>query len=344
MFTDKVSLTLSAGRGGNGVVAWVRAKYIPKGGPCGGNGGRGGSIFIKTTNDLFSLDHYRNSKILKAESGGDGGASCRQGKSGKDLILLVPCGTLIKCAESGEILFDLVENGQTVEICKGGRGGLGNDFFKSPTNRTPTKCTQGHPGELKEIEFELKLIADAGFVGLPNAGKSTLLSSLTPNKVKIGNYPFTTLKPNLSYIEYDDYSRIFLADIPGIIKDAHAGRGLGLEFLRHIERSHILVYVIDLAGQEGHDPFDDFLLLQEELKLYDETLLTKPFLVALNKCDEPAAQDNLAAFQAKYPFSQQTLVLISALTGDGLSLLRTKLKEILSEKSCPEGKALFCER
>lgn len=328
MFTDKVTLTLSAGRGGNGVVAWLRAKYLPKGGPAGGNGGRGGSIFIKTSNDIFSLDHYRNTTIIKAENGNDGGGNNRHGRAGKDLTILVPCGTLIKSSETGEVLYDLVENGEQIEICVGGRGGLGNSHFKTPTNRTPNKCTQGRPGDLLELEFELKLIADAGFVGLPNAGKSTLLSSLTSNKVKIGDYPFTTLKPNLSYIEYDDYIRIFLADIPGIIKNAHQGRGLGLEFLRHIERSHMLVYVIDLSAQDGHDPFDDFLLLQDELRLYDPRLLEKPFLVALNKCDEPTAQENLPPFMAKYPYPRESLVPISALTGQGLDQLSASLKDL----------------
>lgn len=328
MFTDKVIITLSAGRGGNGVVAWLRAKYLPKGGPAGGNGGRGGSIFIKTTNDLFSLDHYRNTTIIKAENGNDGGSNNRHGRGGKDLTILVPCGTLIKCTQTGELLYDLVENGHQIEICAGGRGGLGNSHFKTPTNRTPNKCTQGRPGGLLEVEFELKLIADVGFVGLPNAGKSTLLSSLTSNKVKIGDYPFTTLKPNLSYVEYDDYTRLFLADIPGIIKDAHQGRGLGLEFLRHIERSHLLVFVIDLSAQDGHDPFEDLLLLREELRLYDPQLLDRPFLVALNKCDEPSALENLPLFQAKYPFPLDTLIPISALTGEGLPLLRTQLKTV----------------
>jgi len=328
MFTDKVKLTLSAGRGGNGVIAWTRAKYLPKGGPCGGNGGRGGSIFIKTTNDLFSLDHYRNTKLIKAQNGNDGGQNCRHGRGGKDRTLLVPCGTLIKCAKSGDILYDLVENDKTVEICTGGRGGLGNDYFKTPTNRTPRKCTQGHPGGLAEVEFELKLIADVGFVGLPNAGKSTLLSSLTPNQVKIGDYPFTTLKPNLSYIQYEDYTRIFLADIPGIIKDAHIGRGLGLEFLKHIERSHILVYVIDLAAHDGRDPFEDFSLLQNELKLYNQDLLKKPFVVVLNKIDEETAQENLTSFQENYPYKKETLFLISALNKQGLSELKNKLKTL----------------
>jgi len=325
MFTDKVKITLSGGRGGNGVVAWTRAKFLPKGGPCGGDAGNGGSIHIQTTNDIFSLDHFRNTKKLKAENGSDGGLNCRHGKKGKDIILRVPCGTLVKDTETGDVIYDLVENNEQIQICKGGRGGYGNDHFKSPTNRTPRKCTPGRAGQSIEIELELKLIADVGFVGLPNAGKSTLLSALTPHQVKIGSYPFTTLKPNISFIEYEDYSRIFLADIPGIIKDAHQGRGLGLEFLKHIERSRLIVYVIDIAGIDCRDPFEDFLLLQNELRSYDPALLERPFLVVLNKTDCEEAQENLATFQKKYPYPKETLLPISALAAQGIDELKSSL-------------------
>lgn len=312
MFTDCVELTLIAGRGGNGIVAWTRAKFIPKGGPCGGNGGKGGSIYLKTSNNLFSLDAYRNTVQVKADHGADGGTNNREGKQGKDQTLLLPVGTLVKNLDTGEVLYDLTEPNLLIEICRGGRGGLGNNHFKSPTNRTPRECTPGREGETLRIELELKLIADVGFVGLPNAGKSTLLSTLTPNKVKIGAYPFTTLKPNLSYIEFDDYTRLFLADIPGIIKDAHLGRGLGLAFLRHIERCKALVFVIDIGSDDKEKGVSDFALLREELRAHSERLLDKPILIALNKADLPEAKANAEYFLEELPQYASSTFLISA--------------------------------
>ncbi len=311
-YIDKVILTLSAGRGGNGRVAWIRTRFLAKGGPSGGNGGKGGSIIIETSKDLHSLDHFRNTRIVKAENGEDGGNCHCQGKKGQDKIIKVPCGTLIKDLNTGEIIRDLVTDDEQFVICAGGKGGFGNDHFKTPTNRTPRTSTPGKPGDIVEVELELKLIADVGFVGLPNAGKSTLLNALTATQVKIGDYPFTTLKPNLSYIEFDDYSRIFLADIPGIIKDAHVGRGLGLEFLKHIERTKVLIFVIDLAKEHESDPLHDLNLLREELKLHNPILLDKPFLVALNKSDLPEAQEYMKQFLENYPFSKETLFPISA--------------------------------
>ena len=329
MFTDRVTIKLQAGRGGNGVIAWTRAKFIPKGGPCGGNGGKGGSIFIQTTNDLFSLDHFRNTHLIKAGNGGDGGANCRTGRNGADKTVRVPCGTLVKDVNTGELIADLIENNETLELCIGGKGGLGNDRFKSPTNRTPRKCTPGREGGAIEVELELKLIADIGFVGLPNAGKSTLLSALTPNQVKIGDYPFTTLKPNLSYVEFDDYSRIYLADIPGIIKDAHAGRGLGLEFLRHIERSHVLVYVVDASST----PEDDLALLEGELEAYDPALLERPSIVCLNKCDVVEDEQIIKDFCEKFSSETRKVHAISALEKTHLPSLLESMRE-LAQATC----------
>ncbi len=324
MFTDRVTMRLAAGRGGNGIIAWIRGRFLPKGGPCGGNGGKGGSITIEATHDIFSLDHFRNTSIIKADNGADGGTNNRTGKSGASKKLLVPCGTLIKNLETDELIADLIEHGTKLEICTGGKGGLGNDHFKSPTNRTPQKCTPGREGEEIEVELELKLIADVGFVGLPNAGKSTLLSVLTPNKVKIGDYPFTTLKPNLSFIEFDDYSRVFLADIPGIIKDAHQGRGLGLEFLRHIERSHVLVYVIDATKT----PEDDFCLLQDELRAYDPELLNRPSIVCLNKCDELESNENVEAFKVRFESENLHVHAVSAIFEISLQPLVEEMRKL----------------
>lgn len=327
MFTDCVKLKLSAGKGGNGVVAWRREKYIPKGGPYGGNGGCGGSVIIKSDPQIYSLDQFRNKRLIHAENGGCGGTNNRQGKNGKDLVLKVPCGTLIHDSETSGLLYDLTEPGEEFHLCQGGKGGRGNTFFKTPTNQAPAKCTPGHHGDVKSIKMELKLLADVGFMGFPNAGKSTLLSKLAAIEVKIGAYPFTTLKPNLSYMEFDDFSRIYLADIPGIIPDAHNNRGLGLSFLKHVERSSTLIYLIDISGEEGRDPYEDFLTLRKEGEEYSADILKKPFLVALNKVDK-GNEEHLEAFKKKYPFPKDTLFEISALEEKGLKPFITKIRSL----------------
>lgn len=326
MFTDYVKLKLIAGKGGNGTIAWRREKYLPKGGPYGGNGGPGGSIKIIADPQLYSLDAFRNQSQIRAPNGKQGGVNNRQGATGKDLTLKVPCGTLVRDVKTQTVLFDLTKPGQTVQICVGGKGGKGNTFFKTSTNRAPAKCTLGQEGSTKEVELELKLIADIGFVGLPNAGKSTLLTKLASIKVKTAPYPFTTLKPNISYIDFDDFSRIYLADIPGIIADAHLNRGLGMSFLRHIERSSTLIFVIDCASINGRDPYNDFLILRKELEHYSPSILKKPFLVALNKVDQKEAKTYVEAFKARYPFDSSTLFEISALKKIGLSPLIEKMQ------------------
>ena len=325
MFTDSVKMKLSAGKGGNGTIAWRREKYIPKGGPYGGNGGNGGSIIIKSDPQVFSLDEYRNRRLVSAENGRPGGTNNRHGRNGKDLIIKVPCGTLIRDTETGGLLYDLTEPEEEFLICSGGRGGKGNTFFKTPTNQAPAKATPGKEGDVKDVELELKLIADVGFMGFPNAGKSTLLSKLAAIEVKTGAYPFTTLKPNLSYIEFDDFSRIYLADIPGIIPDAHNDRGLGLSFLKHVERTSTLIYIIDISGEEGRDPFKDFQILRDEAQAYSPAILNKPFLVALNKVDKES-EENLQAFKENYPFDPETLFEISALEEKGLAPFIEKMR------------------
>lgn len=329
MFVDSVTVTLRAGNGGNGVVAWRREKYIPKGGPVGGNGGKGGSIILRTDNHVLSLESFRNRRLIAAENGHSGGGNLQQGRNGKDLILTVPCGTLVKDAKTQEVLFDFTEENQEWRICQGGKGGKGNHCFKSPTNQAPNICTPGTAGETKEIELELKLIADVGLIGMPNAGKSTLMSQITHVKVKIGAYPFTTLFPNLSFVQLPDFSRILVADIPGIIENAHQNKGLGISFLKHIERSYALVYVIDISGIEGRDPFDDFTVLQNELKAYRPDLLEKPFLVALNKIDSEGALEQAEVFKEKYPYPQETLFTISAANNEGLSPLIEAMRSIV---------------
>jgi GTPase len=328
MFVDSVKMTLRAGKGGNGVVAWRREKYIPKGGPVGGNGGKGGSILLKTDTHVPSLESFRNRRLISAENGLPGGGNLRKGRNGEDLVLIVPCGTLVKDAVTGETLFDFTKEDQEWLICRGGKGGKGNHCFKSPTHQAPNVCTPGTDGEVRDVELELKLIADAGLIGMPNAGKSTLMSKITYVPVKIGAYPFTTLHPNLSYVQFPDSSRVLVADIPGIIENAHQNKGLGIAFLRHIERSSVLIFVIDVSGFEGRDPLDDFLVLRNELKAYRSEILDKPFIVALNKMDQEGAEEHLKNFYQNYPFAQETLFPISAMRAEGLGPLLDAMRKL----------------
>ena len=321
MFVDSVKVTLRAGKGGNGVVAWRREKYVPKGGPAGGNGGMGGSILLETDSQILSLESFRNRRLIAAENGQPGGGSLKQGRKGQDLVLKIPCGTIVKDARTGEVLYDFVENKQEVTICKGGKGGKGNACFKSPTHQAPNVCTPGTEGISREIELELKLIADIGLIGMPNAGKSTLMSKMTHLQVKIAPYPFTTLYPNLSYIQRPDFSRVLVADIPGIIQDAHLDRGLGISFLKHIERSSALVFVIDISGIEGRDPIEDYRVLRKELESYRPEMLDKPFLVALNKIDVEGAEEQVRNFRKTVDLPAASLFEISAMNQLGLSPL-----------------------
>lgn len=330
MFVDRIKVKLIAGKGGNGIVSWRREKFIPKGGPYGGNGGRGGNVIIEADEGFYSLEHYRHKRILRAENGLIGGPNHRQGRMGKDLHIKVPFGTLVKDVNTDEILHDFTEENPTWVGCLGGQGGKGNATFRSSTNQAPNKCTPGKLGEEKEIEFELKLIADIGLIGMPNAGKSTLMSQATHAEVKIGAYPFTTLTPNLSYIQCEDFTRILIADIPGIIENAHQNKGLGLEFLRHIERTSALVFVIDvLPDEEERNAFDDFTILRREIEEHNPEMLEKPFLVALNKIDREGADQALQSFVEKYPFDQRTLFPISAVNGVGLEPLIEAMRTLV---------------
>jgi GTP-binding protein len=328
VFIDSVKVTLRAGKGGNGVVAWRREKYIPKGGPVGGNGGKGGSILFKTNGHIPSLESFRNRRLINAENGLPGGGNLQKGRNGKDLILDVPCGTLVKDGATGEVLFDFTEESQEWLICQGGKGGKGNHCFKSPTHQAPNVCTPGTEGQIREVELELKLIADVGLIGMPNAGKSTLMSKVTYVPVKIGAYPFTTLHPNLSYVQFPDSSRVLIADIPGIIENAHRNKGLGIAFLRHIERSSVLLFVIDVSGFEGRDPLEDFHVLRNELKEYCSEILDKPFIVALNKIDQEGAEEHLKSFYQNYPFDKETLFPISAMRSEGLQPLLSAMRKL----------------
>lgn len=327
MFVDRITVELFAGKGGNGIVAWRREKYIPKGGPTGGNGGKGGSVILEADNQIFCLEWFRTRRIQKAENGVQGGPNQRQGRNGKTLVLKVPLGTLVKDPVTGEILHDFTTDKEQWEICKGGKGGRGNSTFATPTHRAPNICTPGKEGEMRSVELELKLIADIGLVGFPNAGKSTLINALADVKVKIAPYPFTTLRPNIGFIERQDQSRLFIADIPGIIENAHKDRGLGLEFLRHIERTKLLFFVLDSSGIDGRTPADDFRVLQAELKAYNPELLSLPYYVILNKIDAEESLLYLEEFYQAFKIDPHILFEISALTGEGLSYLLNKVKE-----------------
>ncbi len=295
-FRDRVRLYVSAGNGGDGCVAFRREKYVPRGGPSGGDGGHGGSIYIEASvhaNSLLDL-YYRPHQ--KAPHGGSGQNKDRHGRNGEDLLLSVPCGTVAFDHETGERMGEVVHEGDRLLLAKGGRGGLGNIHFATSSNQAPRECTPGTQGEQRTIRLELKLVADIGLVGYPNAGKSTLLRRLTAAQPKVAAYPFTTLNPVIGTLVADDYRTLKIADIPGLIDGAHSGAGLGHDFLRHIERTTFLVWVIDMAGVDGRHPADDYIGLQHELTEYNAELGERPRLVVANKMDLPEAADNIPEF------------------------------------------------
>ena len=320
MFVDRVEIEVAAGDGGDGVIAWRREKYIPKGGPSGGDGGKGGSVLVYVDPNSCGLEWFRHVRRVGAKSGEKGGGSCRKGGNGEDVVLKVPPGTVLRDIVTGDVLFDGVKEHETFTLCRGGKGGYGNDHFKSPTHRAPQVATNGEAGEKKSVEFELKLIADVGLVGFPNAGKSTLLSKLACRDVEIGAYPFTTLTPNLGYISYEGGKRVVLSDIPGIIEGAHKNRGLGLEFLRHIERTKVLLFVLDAGGVEGRTPVDDFEVLRHELMHYNPALLERPSCCVLNKCDEEGSEELVKDFKERVEHSY--IIEVSATEGTGLEDLK----------------------
>lgn len=282
MFIDYAEIEVSSGNGGAGMVAFRREKYVPKGGPSGGDGGNGGNVIIRAQHNLHTLLDFRYKKKYAAPDGDKGGTSRKDGKTGEDVIINVPVGTVVKDLERGEIIFDLNEDGKSFVLAKGGRGGRGNSKFATPTNQTPRVAEPGTPGEIKTIALELKLIADVGLVGFPNAGKSTLISVISAAKPKIADYPFTTLEPNLGIVQYKDYQSFVVADIPGIIEGAHEGKGLGIQFLRHIERTGILLFLIDCTSENIKK---DYETLVNEVSNYSDILLNKKRIVAISKSD-----------------------------------------------------------
>lgn len=324
MFIDQAKISVFAGNGGSGVISFRREKYVPKGGPDGGDGGKGGDVIIQTDPNLQTLLDFRYRTRFKAESGKHGQGANKTGRSGSDLIIRVPPGTLIKDEAREEILADLVGANQQVVVARGGKGGRGNARFATPTNQAPRHYEPGEDGESRTIRLELKLIADVGLVGLPNAGKSTLLSRLTAARPKIADYPFTTLAPNLGIVQYKEHLSFVMADIPGLIEGASEGKGLGLDFLRHIERTKVLAFLIEVTSE---NIFRDYEILKNELNSYNPELLKRPCLIVLTKNDLPA--DNRDEGIEKMKELGLPISKISALTGEGLDELKNRLWELI---------------
>jgi GTP-binding protein len=331
---DRARIWVKAGDGGNGSASFRREKYVPRGGPDGGDGGRGGNIYLRAKANLTSLLPFQFTTRFKAEHGGPGRSQQRHGKNGKDLYVDVPPGTLVWDDETGEILADLTEANERTMVARGGRGGLGNVHFKSSTRQAPRIAELGEPGEERWLRMELRLVADVGLVGLPNAGKSTLLAASSAAKPKIADYPFTTLEPMLGVVTVGGIAgeTFVMADIPGLISGAAEGVGLGLEFLRHVQRTRVLVHVVDASGGlEGRDPLADFDTVNAELEAYEPEMLEEPMLVALNKIDIPEAADRLPALTKTLQERGYRVFPISAATGEGVAPLMNAVAETLRE-------------
>lgn len=317
MFVDQVSVYVKAGDGGNGLVAYRREKYVPLGGPAGGDGGNGGDVIFKVDEGLNTLMDFRYNRHFKAKRGENGMSKNQHGKNAEPLIVSVPPGTTVMDEDTDQVIADLTIHDQEAVIVKGGRGGRGNSRFATPRNPAPDFAENGEPGEERNIKVELKLIADVGLVGFPSVGKSTFLSVVSAAKPKIADYHFTTLAPNLGVVDVGDGRSFVLADLPGLIEGAHEGIGLGHQFLRHVERTRVIIHVIDMASTEGRDPYDDYQKINNELREYDEKLMTRPQIIAANKMDMPDSEENLQQFKEQIG-PDIPIYPISALTKDGL--------------------------
>lgn len=329
MFIDSAKIKLKAGKGGDGAVAWRREKYEPSGGPHGGDGGRGGDVIIKADEGLHTLMDFRYKREYKAQNGENGMNKLKYGKAGEDIILKVPVGTLVKDLETGGVIYDFKNKDDEFIICHGGRGGHGNAKYKTSTRRAPAFAQAGTAGEERSVLLELKLLADVGLVGFPNVGKSTILSQVSAARPKISNYHFTTLSPNLGLVSLGDEESFVLADIPGLIEGASTGVGLGDEFLKHIERTSVLIHVLDISASEGRDPLEDFYKINEELYNYNEKLRTKPMIVFANKLDL-GGEDNLRVLEKALKDKYQ-IISGSAATGLNVNLLMKKAFEVLKK-------------
>jgi len=333
MFVDRIKVFAQAGSGGRGSVSFRREKFVPKGGPDGGDGGRGGDVILRADRHVDNLSNLFYEPIIKAKSGGHGMGKKMHGKSAPAKIVKVPVGTMVWPADekgrptSAAPIVDLTQDRQEFVLCRGGAGGKGNVHFKSSRNRAPRQYTEGEEGEQGHFLLELRTIADAGLVGYPNAGKSTLLRQISAARPRVAAYPFTTLHPIIGVVEFSGYRRATIADIPGLIEGAHRGLGLGHEFLRHITRCRIFLFVIDVAGSEGRNPVEDLQQLRKELDLYDPLLSQRPWFVIANKMDLPCAEENLSGVRKKFP--KIDIVPISAAKGEGIEKLKEKLEKWL---------------
>jgi GTPase len=326
MLVDEVRITVKAGDGGNGCLAFRREKYVPHGGPSGGDGGRGGDVLMVATIHRNTLLHFRFNPEYTAQRGRHGEGSNRTGHDGASLTVQVPVGTSVVDEATGDVLFDFTEDGQTWIAAKGGRGGRGNARFASATHQTPTEHEEGKPGEFKKLQLQLKLLADVGLVGYPNAGKSTLISRISAARPKIADYPFTTLEPNLGVVQMPDLRSFVVADIPGIIEGAHEGRGLGIQFLKHIERTKVLVHLVDMS-ETGRDPIHDFETLMVELASFNEDLARRPMLVVASKMDVAQDPEKVAALRDLAAERELPFFEISSATGQGIEALKFALGE-----------------
>ncbi|MFD1389313.1 GTPase ObgE [Oceanobacillus sp. FSL W7-1293] len=330
MFVDQVSVYVKAGDGGNGLVAYRREKYVPKGGPAGGDGGNGADIVFKVDEGLNTLMDFRYNRHFKGKRGENGMSKTQHGKNAAAYVIPVPPGTTVIDEDTEEVIADLTTHEQEAVIAKAGRGGRGNTRFASPRNPAPDMAENGEPGQERNIKVELKLIADVGLVGFPSVGKSTLLSVVSAAKPKVAAYHFTTIAPNLGVVDTGDQRSFVMADLPGLIEGASQGVGLGHQFLRHVERTRVIVHVIDMAGTEGRDPYEDYIKINEELAAYDKKLLTRPQIIAANKMDMPGSEENLAGFKENLG-EEVPIYKISAVTKDGLRDLLFAVADKLEE-------------
>ncbi len=330
MFVDQVKISLKAGDGGNGITAYRREKYVPFGGPAGGDGGKGASVVFEVDEGLRTLLDFRYQRHFKASKGENGQSSNMHGKNAEDLVLKVPPGTIIKNVDTDEVLADLVEDGQRAVVAKGGRGGRGNSRFATSRNPAPDFSEKGEPGEELDVSLELKLLADVGLVGFPSVGKSTLLSIVSKAKPKIGAYHFTTIKPNLGVVSTPDQRSFVMADLPGLIEGASDGVGLGHQFLRHVERTKVIVHMIDMSGSEGREPIEDYKVINQELAAYEQRLEDRPQIVVANKMDLPESQDNLILFKEEIG-EDVPVIPVSTITRDNIDQLLYAIADKLEE-------------
>ncbi|KKO51865.1 GTPase ObgE [Paenibacillus sp. DMB20] len=333
MFVDKAKVYVKGGDGGDGLIAFRREKYVPNGGPAGGDGGKGGDVIFRVDEGLRTLMDFRYQRHFKAKRGEKGRNKSQHGANAENMIVRIPPGTVLIDDDTGEVIADLTRHGQQVIVARGGRGGRGNIRFATPNNPAPELAENGEEGEERYVTMELKVMADVGLVGFPSVGKSTLLSVVSAAQPKIGAYHFTTITPNLGMVEVGDDRSFVMADLPGLIEGAHEGVGLGHEFLRHVERTRVIIHVVDMAGSEGRDPFNDWQKINEELRLYNPVLAERPQIVAANKMDMPESEENLQAFREKVKAVRPDLEImpISSLTRQGIQELLYRAAAILDE-------------